>query len=329
DGDPDIKRMLALDRRPQLSADQSIHLHFALGKALDDVGKFDQAFAYYRKGNQQQRKHLETSVEGIAEQFARLPAIFSRDEIARLRQAGSTSKKPVFVIGMPRSGTTLLEQVLCAHPAIGTAGELRTLAQEARRIAHTVQQPWPDCVMQTQGEQIAQAADRYLTALGARIPDKPIVIDKMPQNFLHAGFAACLFPEAMILHCERDPLDTCLSNYFQLFPRGIDFAYDLTDLGHYYRQYQQLMTHWKTVLGEQLFQVRYEELISDPKIVLEPFLNTLGLSWDEALLNHQEHVGRVDTLSLYQVRQPLHQRSTQRWRKYEKHLGELVAALEK
>ncbi|MEK9943235.1 MAG: sulfotransferase, partial [Gammaproteobacteria bacterium] len=122
---------------------------------------------------------------------------------------------------------------------------------------------------------------------------------------------------------------TCLSNYFQLFPSGIDFAYDLTDLGHYYRQYQQLMTHWKTVLGEQLFQVRYEELISDPKIVLEPFLNTLGLSWDEALLNHQEHVGRVDTLSLYQVRQPLHQRSTQRWRKYEKHLGELVAALEK
>ena len=149
----------------------------------------------------------------------------------------------------------------------------------------------------------------------------------MPQNFLHLGLAALLFPKAVFVHCVRDPLDTCLSNFFQVFPAGIDFAYDLADLGHYFRSYQRLMTHWQALLGAQLVTVSYEELVSEPQKVLRPLLETLGLEWNDACLSHQETVGRVDTLSLYQVRNPLNTGSTERWRNYERHLAPLRAAL--
>jgi hypothetical protein len=153
------------------------------------------------------------------------------------------------------------------------------------------------------------------------------VIDKMPQNFLHVGFAALLFPDATVVHCTRDPLDTCLSNYFQIFPRGIDFAYGLSELGRYYRNYQRLVSHWQALLGERLVTVRYEQLVSDPEPVLRTLLKTIGLPWDPACLSHQDTVQRVDTLSLYQVRQPLNVESKGRWRNYKKHLGPLREAL--
>jgi hypothetical protein len=174
---------------------------------------------------------------------------------------------------------------------------------------------------------VEEAAGRYLAALEAKQRNKRFVIDKMPQNFIHAGLAAALFPDAVLIHCLRNPMDTCLSTYFQMFPAGMDFAYDLGELARYYQCYQNLMTHWKSVLGDRLLDVHYEELVSDPKAALRPVLSALNLVWDDALLHHEDHVGRVDTLSLYQVRQPLHARSTERWRRYEKHLGGLAPVL--
>jgi hypothetical protein len=150
----------------------------------------------------------------------------------------------------------------------------------------------------------------------------------MPQNFLHLGFAALLFPKTVFVHCVREPLDTCLSNFFQIFPPGIDFAYDLSDLGQYYRSYQRLMTHWQRVLGSRLVTVGYEELVNDAEPVLRSLLENLDLPWDRACLSHEENVGRIDTLSLYQVRQPLNTGSTERWRHYERHLEPLRQALE-
>lgn len=326
--DPDIKAMLALEKKPQLSQDQGIHLQFALGKAFDDAGKADKAFRFYKKANQQHRKHLDFSIEETRDQITRLIAAFDKDMFSRLREAGSSSRKPLFVLGMPRSGTTLLEQVLCAHSAIATAGELRALAKEARRLATNAQAPWPDCLASTKTEDISEAARHYLTALEAKNDNESKIIDKMPQNFLHAGFAASLFPEAVIVHCRRDPVDTCLSIYFQMFPRGMDFAYDLKELGEYFKCYAGLMAHWKALLGDQLIEVHYENLVSDPSTTLKPLLSALDLPWEDALLSHQDHVGRVDTLSLYQVRQPLHTGSTERWRRYENQLGELIGALD-
>jgi hypothetical protein len=319
--------MRSVLKRRQMNPSQTLYVRFALGKALDDCKDYDQAFTHYEKGNTLRRRELQFDAGEVDRQFDRLIEGFSPELMEGLSQKGSSETQPLFIVGMPRSGTTLLEQVLCAHPDMGTAGELRDLARIARNVAHSNQKPWPECITGVSGSHLKTMASEYLAALEFRASGSERIIDKMPQNFLHVGFAALLFPRATVVHCTRDPLDTCLSNYFQIFPGGIDFAYDLGELGRYYRNYQRLMSHWQALLGERLVTVRYEELVSNPEPALRTLLKAIGLPWDPACLSHQDMVQRVDTLSLYQVRQPLNTGSTKRWRNYEKHLGPLREAL--
>ena len=327
ESDSDLKAMLSISKQAALPSDQKMHLNFALGKALDDVKQFDRAFSFYRKGNQQYREQINFDAGSVEHYFDLIKHAFTAEESERLRSFGAGNRKPIFILGMPRSGTTLLEQVLCAHPEIGTAGELRDLARIARKFSMTASQPWPACINELEQQDISQMASGYLESLERQNPKDAFVIDKMPQNFLHTGLAAALFPDAILIHCVRDPLDTCLSSYFQIFPGGIDFAYDLADLGHYFRCYQNLMDYWREILGSRLIELRYEELVGDPREALQPILEKLGLPWSDGFLSHQESIQRVDTLSLYQVRQPLNKESTQRWRNYEKHLDPLIRAL--
>ena len=326
--DPDLKAMLSISKQAALPSDQKMHLNFALGKAFDDVKQFDRAFSFYRKGNQQYREQINFDAGSVKHYFDLIKDAFTAEKSKRLCSLGSADRKPIFILGMPRSGTTLLEQVLCAHPEIGTAGELRDLARIARTFSMTASQPWPACISELEQKDISQMASDYLESLERQNSKDAFVIDKMPQNFLHTGLAAALFPNAILIHCVRDPLDTCLSSYFQIFPGGIDFAYDLEDLGHYYRCYQNLMDYWRKILGSRLVDLRYEELVSDPRKALHPILEKLDLPWSDACLSHQESIQRVDTLSLYQVRQPLNKGSTQRWRNYEKHLSPLTRTLD-
>ncbi len=325
--DAEIQRMRAALKRRQLQPSQAAYLHFALGKALDDCRAFDDAFTHYQKANAICRDQLAFDSNALEAHIDRLIDAFTPELMSQLKGQGNPSTTPLMIVGMPRSGTTLLEQVLCAHPDVETAGELRTLAQSARRLTEAGEKPWPECIAKIAPDLFADQAQVYLEVLTARSGAARKVIDKMPQNFLHLGLAVLLFPKAVFVHCVRDPLDTCLSNFFQVFPAGIDFAYDLADLGHYFRSYQRLMTHWQALLGAQLVTVSYEELVSEPQKVLRPLLETLGLEWNDACLSHQETVGRVDTLSLYQVRNPLNTGSTERWRNYERHLAPLRAAL--
>jgi len=325
--DGELQKMRAVLKRRQLQPTQAAYLHFALGKALDDCRAYDEAFAHYREANAIFRDQLAFDSKALEAHIDRLIGTFAPELMTRFEGQGNSSTRPLMIVGMPRSGTTLLEQVLCAHPDVATAGELRTLAQSARRLTEASEKPWPEGIADVAPDLLVDQAHAYLDALGARSGAAVKVVDKMPQNFLHLGLAALLFPKAVIVHCVRDPLDTCLSNFFQVFPAGIDFAYDLSDLGHYFRNYQRLMTHWGALLGSQLVTVSYEELVSDPEKVLKPLLQALGLEWNDACLSHQETVGRVDTLSLYQVRRPLNTGSTERWRNYEKHLAPLRAAL--
>ena len=328
ESDPDLKAMLSIAKQAALPSDQKMHLNFALGKAFDDAKQFDRAFSFYRKGNQQYREQINFDVGAVEHYFDLIKHAFTAEESHRLFSFGSVDRKPIFILGMPRSGTTLLEQVLCAHPEIGTAGELRDLARIARKFSTTASQPWPVCINELEQENISQMASDYLESLERQNPKDAFVIDKMPQNFLHTGLAAVLFPDAILIHCVRDPLDTCLSSYFQIFPGGIDFAYDLADLGHYFRCYHNLMGYWREILGSRLIDLRYEELVGDPRKALQPILEKLGLPWSDGLLSHQDSIQRVDTLSLYQVRQPLNKGSMQRWRNYEKYLDPLIRALE-
>ena len=325
--DTEIQKMRAALKRKQLQPTQAAYLHFALGKALDDCQAYDDAFSHYQKANAIFRDQLAFDSKALEAHVDRIIDAFTPELMSQFKGQGSPSTAPLMIVGMPRSGTTLLEQVLCAHPGVETAGELRTLAQAARRLTEASEKPWPECIAKIAPDLLADPAQVYLDALTARCGATLKVIDKMPQNFLHLGFAALLFPKAVFVHCVRDPLDTCLSNFFQVFPAGIDFAYDLADLGQYFRNYQRLMVHWQALLGAQLVTVSYENLVSEPEKVLRPLLETLGLEWNDACLSHQETVGRVDTLSLYQVRKPLNTGSTERWRSYEKHLAPLRAAL--
>ena len=325
--DPDIRQMRSALKRRQMDPSQTFYVHFALGKALDDCKDYDQAFFHYDKGNALRRRELQFDAGEVDRQFDRLIEGFSPELMQASSHKGDAEQRPLFIVGMPRSGTTLLEQVLCAHPDVGTAGELRDLARIARNVVRSSEKPWPECLSSMPAEKLQAMASEYLAALESRAPESTRVIDKMPQNFLHVGFAALLFPRVTVVHCTRDPLDTCLSNYFQIFPGGIDYAYDLADLGRYYRNYQRLMSHWQDLLGERLVTVRYEELVSESEPVLRTLLKAIGLPWDPACLSHQDTVQRVDTLSLYQVRQPLNTGSTKRWRNYEKHLGPLREAL--
>ena len=325
--DGEIQKMRAALKRRQLQPAQAAYLHFALGKALDDCQEYDEAFAHYQKANAIWRSQLDFDPKALEAQIDRLIGAFTPELMTRFEGRGNSSMRPLMIVGMPRSGTTLLEQVLCAHPDVETAGELRTLAQAARGLTKSGENSWPECIADIAPELLADQAQGYLDVLSARSGAAAKVVDKMPQNFLHLGLAALLFPKAVIVHCVRDPLDTCLSNFFQVFPAGIDFAYDLSDLGHYFRNYQRLMAHWGTLLGAQLVTVCYEELVSGPEKVLRPLLEAVRLDWHDACLSHQQSVGRVDTLSLYQVRKPLNTGSTERWRNYEKHLAPLRAVL--
>ena len=325
--DGELQKMRAVLKRRQLQPTQAAYLHFALGKALDDCQAYDEAFTHYQKANAIWRSELDFDPKALEAHMGRIINAFTPELMTRFKGQGNSSTRPLMIVGMPRSGTTLLEQVLCAHPDVETAGELRTLAQAARRLTEAGENPWPEGIADVAPDLLADQAQAYLDALSARSGAAAKVVDKMPQNFLHLGLAALLFPKAVIVHCVRDPLDTCLSNFFQVFPAGIDFAYDLSDLGHYFRNYQRLMAHWQTLLGAELVTVSYEELVSEPEKVLRPLLEALGLDWNDACLSHQETVGRVDTLSLYQVRKPLNTGATERWRNYEKHLAPLRAAL--
>tara|TARA_A100001388_G_scaffold236469_2_gene190428 strand:- start:146 stop:2014 length:1869 start_codon:yes stop_codon:yes gene_type:complete len=325
--DGEIQKMRAALKRRQLQPSQAAYVHFALGKALDDCQAYDDAFSHYQKANAIWRSELDFDPKALEAHINRIIGAFTPELMTRFEGQGSSSTTPLMIVGMPRSGTTLLEQVLCAHPDVETAGELRTLAQSARRLTEAGEKPWPECIADIAPDLLADQAEGYLAALSARSGAAAKVVDKMPQNFLHLGLAALLFPNTVIVHCVRDPLDTCLSNFFQVFPAGIDFAYNLSDLGHYYRNYQRLMTHWASLLGPRLLSVNYEELVSNPEGVLRPLLQSLGVAWNDACLSHHDSVGRVDTLSLYQVRQPLNTGSTERWRNYEKHLAPLRAAL--
>lgn len=309
---------------------KALRLHFALGKVFDDRKQFDQAFEHYRAGNALQHKVMNLDRDKHAAHVADLIAAFPR-ELVRCKSAtsGHESELPIFIVGMPRSGTTLTEQIVSSHPAVLGAGELTCIPELATSLKTRFadSRPYPYCVGELDKETVRQLAGDYLQKLPAAPPDKVRVTDKMPGNFMHAGLIAILFRNARIIHCRRDPMDVCLSIYFQLFSRPHHYAYDLGDLGFYYRQYERLMAHWREVLGERLIEVDYEETVENQEAVSRRLIEHCGLEWDDGCLAFHESTRTVKTASQWQVRQPIYKTSKQRWRNYDRYLGPLKEAL--
>ena len=328
--DQDILAMRAALRRDHLSSPNRAALCFALGKALDDCGEYDEAFDYFTQANDERHKAVRFDIDQAARRFEDIEKHFDRAFFEDRARWGEVSRQPIFIIGLPRSGTTLLEQVLAAHPDVAAAGELRKITEFSLWIEahHSEGNPYPAGVSQLDAKTVKALAGRYLDELAQRVGEAKRVTDKMPMNFFHAGLIHLLFPEAAIIHCNRNPMDTALSIYCQHFPPGMDYAYRLEDIAAYHQRYVALMEHWRGVLGGVLLEVDYEQLVSTPRETVGNLLESLGLVWSDACLAHHTRVGRVETLSLWQVRQPLNIRSIGRWRRSEAQLQPLIEALD-
>jgi tetratricopeptide (TPR) repeat protein len=305
------------DRRPLL---------FALGRLHDEAGAYDKAFECYRAANALKLHDYDST--GFARYVDSLIAVFSRGLLELLPRPAVKSDKPVFIVGMPRSGTSLVEQILASHPAVYGAGELReimSIVEDLPGLFGGVS--YPACVSSMTQVVVDQLSARYLAMSDGLAPGARRVTDKMPHNFLHLGLIHVLFPGARIIHCVRDALDTCLSCYFQEFTGYHPYAYDLTTLGEHYREYRRLMEHWRNGAGIPFMEVQYEELVADQERLSRAIVQFCGLDWDDRCLQFHESERTTRTASSDQVRQPMYESSVRRWRNYESHLGELGQAL--
>jgi tetratricopeptide (TPR) repeat protein len=300
---------------------QELYLRYAMGKYFDDVGEFEQAFEQYRRANELSKGHggghdreqLERGVERIIETF-------DGAWLEGQRGAGEESDRAVLVVGMPRSGTTLTEQILAAHPQVFGAGELSYWSEAASGYAARPE---------GEGEVLRGLGQGYLRVLEGLSSDARRVVDKMPGNFLYLGLIRAALPNVRIIHLRRNPLDTCLSIYFQNFGALHSYANDLEDLGHYYRQYLRLMEHWRGVLpAGAMLEVRYEDLVSDAEGCSRRMVQHMGLDWDARCLEFYLNKGPVSTFSKWQARQKLSSASVERWRRYEKFLDPIRPLLE-
>jgi len=302
--------------------------YFALGKLYEDLGDFDQAFETYQKAND--ARFPGSDIEKHLQEFAAIQAFFTPDTLASLPRADNNSSLPVFIVGMPRSGTSLVEQILAAHPLVHGGGELTELWKIMQTLPEIAGngQPYPACLQSTDQQQLSQAANRYLDFLSGLDRSAQRVTDKLPHNFLHLGLIQLLFPGTRVIECIRDPRDTCLSIYSHKFNASHLYAHRLEDLGIYYRQYQILMEHWKEVLDIPILEVDYRQLVTDPVTGIHDLLAFCGLPWDEQCLSFHTSGRVVYTPSRDQVRQPVYTRAIGRWKNFSRHLGPLLATLE-
>ena len=310
---------------PEADIHSRIDLHFALAKATHAAGDYDLAFHYLRRGNQLKRGTLLYDPAKEAEAYEAIRRVFGR---GTLTVAGESvvpaGPLPIFIVGMPRSGTTLAEQILGAHPAVAAAGELPFIDMLAREFMDR-HRSYRDGV--TAGEVTAMAG-RYLALLQERSQGRPHVTDKMPLNFRHLGLIRLLFPRAPIIHCQRDAMDTCFSCYQQLFEgSNLPFCYDLQELSGFHRLYRDYMDHWRQALDPAPLELHYEDLVEDAEGETRRLLAHCGLPFDAACLSFHTARSTVLTASRGQVRKPLYKEAVGKWRRYEKHLGELMRGL--
>jgi len=297
---------------------EEANMRFAIGKFCDDVNDFPRAFQNFKRGNE--------LLKAVADDYDRkeytrfvddMIRVYSRASISTIGAAGSSSVKPVFVVGMPRSGTSLAEQIIASHPAAHGAGELdfwKNLTTKDTALTRGVL-----------GEPSrAKVAEEYLRLLESFSASASRIVDKGTINSDFLGLIYSVFPNARVIYMQRDPIDTCLSCYFQQFLMGINFSFDLSDLAHYYREHERMMAHWRAVLPPGfILDVPYEELVADQETWSRKMLDFIGLEWDARVLEFHTNKRQVNTASAWQVRQKVYQSSVARWRNYEKFIGPL------
>ena len=306
--------------------DESI-AHFALGKAFDDIGEWDKAFAAFQTANELQGKIYEH--QNTLTMFGRAKETFNKDFMTSRKGTGNFKQTPVFIVGMPRSGSTLIEDILCRNEDVVGYGERTEAAQIINRMesTHPSHKPYPEICADISGDQYEKLGELYLHLLNEIKPLGERSVDKNILNHSIVGVLKLMFSNASIIHTERDPIDTCLSCYFQVFMSGLEFTYDLEHLGKRYAAYADLMAHWHDVLGDGLLKINYEDFTANKDAEVERLFDFVGIAPPQASALEKPADRPVSTVSAWQVRQPIYKTSVKRWKNYEKHLGPLFDAL--
>lgn len=325
----ELERWLALVDDPGLSSDKQAHLHFAIAKVRERRRSYDDAFRHYERANRIKAGLYVFDGPRHTEYIERIKDVFTRDFFEQRADHGVPDDRPVFIVGMPRSGSTLVEQILSRHPDLAAAGEHPEMREIVRDLPPIIEAGCaaPECCRALSEDTSVDLARRYLASMPANALDAVRISDKMLGNFLRLGVIALLFPRARIVHCVRNPLDTCVSCFTQDFAQGLRFTTDLSHLASFYRDYRNLMAHWRKVLPLPIMDVQYEALVSDPEGNSRALIEFCGLPWDEQCASPHLAQRQVATASVWQARQPVHTRSIERWRDYEKFLGPLIDGL--
>ncbi len=323
--DPQLARLEALGRAAaSLALEEQIALHFALAKARADLGEPAAAFRHLRQGNALMRRRIAYDEAATLGRLERIGSLFTPALMRAGAGQGDPSELPVFIFGMPRSGTSLVEQIAASHPAVHGAGEIADFPAATRAILPG----FPEDGAVLPSEALRKLGVRYAAALAARAPAARRVTDKLPGNFQLAGLIHLALPRARLIHVRRDPADTCWSCFATLFTGGPPFAYELGELGRYYRAYEMLMAHWRAVLPDgAMLEIRYEDVVADLEREARRIIAFCGLDWDPACLAFHASARPVRTASAVQVRQPIYDTSIGRWRRYGAELGPLFDAL--
>lgn len=324
---PIIEQLLA---SPKVSNEDAIYYHHALGNIYNNAKDYNKSFEHFAKGNKLKRKTFHYDAKQHSAFVDRLIETYSETYFIEKKGSDSDSELPVFILGMPRSGTTLVEQIVSSHPQVFGADELSSLGRIEAAIAKQFETtaPYPQCMSHFGKENAQKFSARYLKELNRYSQDALRITDKMPFNFLKIGLIKQLFPKARIIHCKRNALDTCTSIFLNYFISGNEFSYDLTEIGQFYLDYERLMKHWHSLFPAEIFNVQYESLIDNQDEVTHQLIEYLDLDWDEDCLDFHHNDRAVKTASNLQVRQPLYTKSVKKWKRYEAHLQPLMTTLQ-
>jgi tetratricopeptide (TPR) repeat protein len=318
----DVAAMEQALQAPGLSDEDRFHLDFALGKAMHDAGRADEAFAHYSAANALRLKSQPYDPAKLTATVDRCIDKFTSDAFAQ-RQGGCDSAEPIFIVGMPRAGSTLIEQILSSHSKVEGTSELADIPALARKAG-----AYPGGALEVSPDKRRELGEEYLKRAGVqRRTGKPFFIDKLPNNWLFVPFIQLILPNARIIDARRHPLACCLSNFRQHFARGQPFTYDLTDVGRYYADYVRLMAHIDAVLPGRVHRVIYERMVDDTEAEVRKLLDYCGLDFEPQVLEFYKTDRPVRTASSEQVRQPIYRDATEEWRPYERHLSPLKEAL--
>jgi len=328
-----VEQMKEILHSINLAPDMNVFMYYAIGKELEDLEQWDDAFHHYKLAGDAVDSVAEYDVATDVEIIDKIIETCTADWLSTDAKTASTDdsqKTPIFIVGLPRTGTTLTERIVSSHSQVESVCETQFLQMVVRRESgvKSVERITSAMIEAAAKKDISLIADGYMEAVDYKLSDKPMFIDKLPFNYLYLGFIAKAYPHARIIHLKRHPLDACFAMYKQVFTWAYKFSYTLKGLGRYYVAYNRLCNHWREVLGDRLIEVEYESLVADQEYQTRVLLEKLGLDFEEACLNFEQNITASTTASSVQVREKIHTRSVNRWKNFERQLQPLKEHLE-